>query len=99
MDKSNTKKDFDEYKCDYEKFKEWLLSEYINESDYENYKTALESIIYCEMGRFQYDRTKKYGDGFLDEGLENFYRRLEIKDQFEQWVKDYTEFKKEEQIE
>ena len=53
MDKSNCKKkNFDEYECDYEKFKEWWLSEYINEPDYDNYKTALESIIYCEMGQF-----------------------------------------------
>ena len=50
-------------------------------------------------GTVQYDRTKKYGDGFLDEGLENLYRRLEIKNQFEQWVKEYTEFKKRELME
>ena len=59
----------------------------------------LEGIIECEMRRDQYDRTKKFGDGFLEAALENFYQQLEIMNQFEQWVKDYTEFKKEEQIE
>ena len=47
----------------------------------------------------EYDRTKKFGDLFLDTESENFYRRLEIMNQFEQWIKYYTEFKKEEQIE
>ena len=91
MDNLEVEKDFDEYQC--------ILSKYINESDYNNYVTILESIIKCEMNRDQYDRTKKTVMDFLDEGDENFYRRLEIKNQFEQWVKDYTEFKKEEQIE
>ena len=99
MDKSNIKKDFDEYECDYEIFKEWLLLEYINEPDYEDYESMLEGIIECEMVRDEYDRTTKFGDLFLDTESENFYRRLEIMNQFEQWIKYYTEFKKEEQIE
>ena len=47
------------------------------------------------MNRDQYDRTKNTMMDFLDEGDENFYCRLEIKIQSEQWVKDYMEFKKE----
>ena len=93
MDNSEVEKDFDEYKCSYEEFRGCLLSKYINEPDYNNYVTILESIIKCEMNRDQYDRTKNTMMDFLNEEDENFYRRMEIKDQFEQWVKDYTEFK------
>ena len=93
MDNSEVEKDFDEYKCSYEEFRGCLLLKYINEPDYNNYVTILESIIKCEMNRDQYDRTKNTMMDFLDEEDENFYRRMEIKDQFEQWVKDYTEFK------
>ena len=45
------------------------------------------------MNRDQYDRTKNVLMDFLDEMDENIYRRIEIKDQFLQWVKDYTELK------
>ena len=93
MDNSKVKKDFDEYECSYEEFRGCLLSKYINESDYNNYVTILESIIKCEMNRDQYDRTKNVLMDFLDEVDENIYRRMEINDQFLQWVKDYTEFK------
>ena len=91
MDK--LEKDFNEFECSYETFRVWLLAKYINEVDFDNYVTILESIIKCEMNRDQYDRTKNVLMDFLDEMNENIYRRMEIKDQFLQWVNDYTEFK------
>ena len=93
MDNSELGKDFDEYECSYETVRGWLLAKYSNESDFDNYVTILESIIKCEMNRDQYDRTKNVLMDFLDEMDENIYRRMEIKDQFLQWVNDYTEFK------
>ena len=93
MDNSELEKDFNEYECSYETFRVWLLAKYSNEVDFNNYVTILESIIKCEMNRDQYDRTKNVLMDFLDEMDENIYRRMEIKDQFLQWVKDYTEYK------
>ena len=93
MDNSELEKDFDEYECSYETFRVWLLAKYINEVDFDNYVTILESIIKCEMNRDQYDRTKNVLMDFLDEMDKNIYRRMEIKDQFLQWVNDYTELK------
>ena len=86
-------KDFDEFECSYETFRLWLLAKYIDEVDFYNYVTILESIIKVEMLRDQYDRTKNVAMDFLNEIDENIYRRMEIKDQFLQWVKDYTEYK------
>ena len=93
MDNSELEKDFNEFECSYETFRVWLLAKYINEVDFDNYVTILESIIKCEMNRDQYDRTKNVAMDFLDEIDENIYHRMEIKDQFLQWVKDYTEYK------
>ena len=93
MDNSELEKDFNEYECSYETFRVWLLAKYIDEVDFDNYATILESIIKVEMHRDQYDRTKNVAMDFLNEIDENIYRRMEIKDQFLQWVKDYTEYK------
>ena len=93
MDNSELEKDFNEYECSYETFRGWLLAKYSNEPDFDNYVTILESIIKCEMNRDQYDRTKNVLMDFLDEMNENIYRRMEIKYQFLQWFKDYTELK------
>ena len=95
---ADSNSDFEHYKCSDEAFKKWLLSDYINELDYFYYKSILEYIIECEMKVYEYDRSKKFNDFFLDERAENVYRRLEIINQFEQWVKDYAKFKNEEQI-
>ena len=86
-------KDFNEFECGYETFRVWLLAKYIDEVDFDNYATILNSIIQVEMCRDQYDCTKNVAMDFLDEIDENIYRRMEIKDQFLQWVKDYTEYK------
>ena len=86
-------KDFNEFECSYETFRVWLLAKYIDEVDFDNYATMLNSIIQVEMCRNQYDRTKKVSMDCLNESQKNIYRRMEIKDQFLQWVKDYTEYK------
>ena len=91
-------KDFNEFECSYETFRVWLLAKYIDEVDFDNYVTILESIIKVEMRRDQYDRTKNVAMDFLNEIDENIYRRMEIKDQFLQWVKDYTEYKEEKKL-
>ena len=88
-------KDFNEFECGYETFRVWLLAKYIDEVDFDNYATMLNSIIQVEMCRDQYDRTKNVAMDFLNESQKNIYRRMEIKDQFLQWVKDYTEYKEE----
>ena len=95
MASSGAEKIFDEYECTYEEFQEWLLSEYIGDPDYEVYKVALECIVYEEKNRFEYDRTGKIGDMFIDNDDEEFYCRFAIKNQFEEWVNGYIECKKE----
>ena len=87
--------DFEQFKCNDEAFKKWILSSYLHEPDYLYYKSALESIIELEMSRDEHDRTGKLNDMFLDEKTEKLCTRVEILDQFEQWVKDYVVFKSE----
>ena len=91
-------KDFNEFECSYETFRVWLLAKYIDEVDFDNYATMLNSIIQVEMCRNQYDRTKKVSMDCLNESQKNIYRRMEIKDQFLQWVKDYTEYKEKKRL-
>ena len=89
------KVDFEHFKYSDEAFKQWILSDYLHESDYLEYKSALECIIKLEMNRDEHDRTGKLNDMFLDEKTEKLCTRVEILDQFEQWVKDYVVFKSE----
>ena len=92
---ADSKADFEQFKCHDETFKKWILSSYLHEPDYLYYKSALESIIEREMNIDEHDRTGKMNDMFLDEKTEKLCTRVEILDQFEQWVKGYVVFKSE----
>ena len=87
-------KNFNEFECSYETFRMWLLAEYVHEVDFDNYDTTLNSIIKVEM----HDRTKNVAMDLLSESQKNICRRMEIKDQFLQWVKDYTEYKEKKRL-
>ena len=90
MGNMNVKNDL--YGCDEEEFRRLLLSKYINELDYNNYKIMLKDIIEREMRRIGY--AKKYGHEIINGELENVRYRSGIKEEFKETVKWYKEFKK-----
>ena len=92
MGNMNVKNDL--YGCDDEEFRWLLLSKYIDEPDYNNYKIMLKDKIEREMRRFRYVCAKKYGDEIINGELENVRYRSGIKEEFKGTVKWYAEFKK-----
>ena len=92
MGNSNVKKDFDEYGCDDEEFRRWLLSKYIDEPDYNNYKIMLKDIIEREIRLIAI--AKKYGGKITNGEVGSVSFRLAIKKEFKETVKWYKNFKK-----
>ena len=90
MGNMNVKNDL--YGCDEEEFRRMLLSKYINEPDYINYKNMLKDIIEREIRLIAI--AKKYGGKITNGEVGSVSFRLAIKKEFKEKVKWYKEFKK-----
>ena len=90
--KTQEKENFNMFTCDFEEFKQWVLSQHIiiNDSVFEEMKyEILDTIIDYEKRRDEHDRSGKFNDLFLTPREEENYLRLEIDSEFEKWVESY----------
>ena len=90
MGNMNVKNDI--FGCDEEEFRRMLLSKYINELDYNNYKIMLKDIIEREIRLIAI--AKKYGGKITNGEVGSVSFRLAIKKEFKETVKWYKDFKK-----
>ena len=95
--KTQEKENFNMFTCDFEEFKQWILSQHIiiNDSEFEKMKyDVLDAIIDYEKNRCEHDLSGKFNNAFITP--EEDYFCLEMDHEFEKCCKSYKLQKEEE---